>query len=526
MRLVIALAFTAPLFAQTCTYVVSPTTFSITAAQTPGAVHVSQTLGSACGNYSATVDPSYPWLHITSDLGGAPGTDVSFIAESNLSANPRTGVMRIANTNVTVNQVGAVCGFGITPTTQSFPVDGGNGSASVQAACAWQATASPSSPANPAWITFNGLATGTTSATLNYTVAANPCVDTRSGSITLQTGVPPLPTLAITQAGAPGNLTLSPASISAAAAAGNGRISLTTGDTCTWTATADVSWIQITVGSSGTGSGGISYHLLDNTSAQRTGSIHVGALICTITQAAPGPPPASITTVANAANYNTDAVSPGEIVTLFGDNMGPASIVTLQVDSGTVTNTLSGTQVLFDGAPAPMIYTLKGQVSAVVPYGVAGKTTTDVQVKYQGTVSNTLTVPVRAATPAIFSLDSSGKGPGAILNQDTSINTTGNPAARLSVIAIYCTGGGVTNPPSADGEVIGGQLRYLTQTPVVTIGGVNATVQFAGAVPGAVAGLTQINVEVPAGATPGIALPVIVKIGDSTSTAGVTVAVK
>ncbi len=148
--------------------------------------------------------------------------------------------------------------------------------------------------------------------------------------------------------------------------------------------------------------------------------------------------------------------------------------------------------------------------------------------QYQGSVSNTLTVPVRAATPAIFSLDSTGMGPGAILNQDTSINSTGNPAAIGSVIALYCTGGGVTTPASADGEVIGGPLRNLVQTPVVTvtIGGVNAPVQFAGAVPGTVAGLTQINVQVPAGVTPALALPVIVKIGDFTSTSGVTVAVK
>jgi trimeric autotransporter adhesin len=133
---------------------------------------------------------------------------------------------------------------------------------------------------------------------------------------------------------------------------------------------------------------------------------------------------------------------------------------------------------------------------------------------------------VRAANPAIFSLDSTGVGPGAILNQDNSTNSTGNPAARLSVIAIYCTGGGITTPASADGEVIGLPLRLLQQTTVVTIGGVNAVVKYAGAAPGAVAGLTQINVEVPAALTPALALPVIVKIGDFSSTGSATVAVK
>ena len=117
-------------------------------------------------------------------------------------------------------------------------------------------------------------------------------------------------------------------------------------------------------------------------------------------------------------------------------------------------------------------------------------------------------------------------GRGAILNQDLQVNTSGNRAEALSIIAIYCTGGGVTDPVSGDGEVIGGALRRLTQTVTVTIGGVNAAVKFAGAVPGAIAGLTQINAEVPAGLVPSTAAPVIVKIGDWTSTPNVTVAIK
>jgi uncharacterized protein (TIGR03437 family) len=523
MRFVFALVFAAPLFAQNCAFVVNPTSFNIGAASTPGTVLVTQPPGCALGNYSATVDiTKYNWLHITSGPSGTPGdAGVNFIADANPSASPRAGVLVIGLNNVYVYQAGATCNFAMTPTTQSFPVGGGNGVANIQAACSWQATTAA------AWITLNGIVTGTQNGTVGYTVAANTCVDPRSGAITLlQTNLTNPPALAVTQDGAPGNLTLSPASITAAAAASDGRITVNTGDGCNWTATADVSWIQITYGSPGTGSGGISYHLLANTSAQRTGNIHVGALACTITQQAPGPPPAVLSSVANAANYNADAVSPGEIVALFGSNLGPASIVTLQVSNGTVTNSLAGTQVLFDGVAAPMIYTLSGQVSAVVPYGVAGKTSTAVQVSYQGSVSNTVTMPVRAATPAIFSLDASGVGPGAILNQDLSVNSTGNPAARLSVIALYCTGGGVTQPPSTDGAVIAGASFLLAQTPVVTIGGVNAVVQYAGAAPGSVAGLTQINVQVPAGVTPANALPVIVKIGDFASTASVTVAVK
>ncbi len=525
MRFLLALAFAAPLFAQTNCFTVDQTSFNISAATYTGTVHVANAPGQACGDYNVKVLPQYDWLHIQGDkVSGTPGdSGVSFTVDQNPLATARSGFMTIALQTVTVFQAGAVCTFSMTPASRNFPVGGGNDTFTVQANCPWQPTS------NAAWITVP--ANGISGVPAGYTVAANTCATARSGAISLlQTNLATPPTLAVTQDGAPNNISLLDSnrqnSATVAAPASNGRITVTTGDVCYWSATTDVSWIQITFGTSGTGNGGISYHVLDNTTAQRTGSIHVGSLAYTITQLAPATPSASLKSVASAANYNADAVSPGEIVALFGDNMGPDKIVTLQVNNGTVTNLLAGTQVLFDGVAAPMVYTLKGQVSAVVPYGVAGKSTTQVQVSYQGSVSNTMTVPVRATTPAIFSLDASGVGPGAILNQDLSVNTTGNAAGRLSVIALYCTGGGVTTPASADGAVIGDASFVLAQTPVVTIGGVNAAVKYAGAAPGSVAGLTQINVEVPASVTPGLALPVIVRIGDFASTGSVTVAVK
>jgi len=107
-----------------------------------------------------------------------------------------------------------------------------------------------------------------------------------------------------------------------------------------------------------------------------------------------------------------------------------------------------------------------------------------------------------------------------------SVNASGNAAARGSVIAIFLTGGGVTTPASADGSVTAAPPPVLAQVPTVTIGGVNAVVKFAGGAPDAVAGLTQINVEVPAALSPGIAFPVVIKIGNNTSTQSATVSVK
>ena len=521
MRFLIALAFAAPLLAQNCEYVVTPSEISVPAdGQTPGSILVTEKPGTACGSYLATT--SVPWIHIDQNTGGGlPGSKVNFTVDANLGAAPRSGVMTIALKAVIVKQDGAKCDFSVSPTSQTVPVGGGDSTFTVQSTCAWQASA------NVNWISLK--ANGISGVPITYTAAPNTCVAGRSGMITVQTGVttPPPPTITVAQDGSPNNISLSATTATVGAAASNGRITVTTGDVCNWSATADVNWIKITIGSSGTGNGGISYALLANTtSTARTGSIRVGALSYTITQLPPATLAPVLQSVTSAANYNTDAVAPGEIVALFGANLGPASIVTLQVENGAVTTSLAGTQVLFDGVPAPMVYTWDRQISAVVPYAVAGKTSTDVQVKYLGTVSNTLTVPVHDAHPAIFTLDSSGVGPGAILNQDLTTNSSGNRAERLSIIAIYCTGGGVTDPASADGEVIGGELRHLVQMPTVTIGGVNAPVKFAGAAPGSIAGLTQINAEVPAGIAPAVAAPVVVTIGDWKSTPNVGVAIK
>jgi uncharacterized protein (TIGR03437 family) len=224
-------------------------------------------------------------------------------------------------------------------------------------------------------------------------------------------------------------------------------------------------------------------------------------------------------------------VSPGEIVTLYGANIGPASPAGFQVNAdGTYAKSLGGTRVLFDGVPAGLTYASAIQVNAVAPYGLAGKSTTQVQVEYQGALSNAISVPVQAAHPGIFTVDASGLGGGAILNQDYSLNSGLNAAARGSYVMIYSTGGGVTNPPGVDATITPAAppLYLLKTTPVaVTIGGIAVTtVSFSGAAPTQIAGLTQINAQVPAGVTPGTKVPVTVTIGTWQSQPGVTMAVK
>jgi uncharacterized protein (TIGR03437 family) len=231
--------------------------------------------------------------------------------------------------------------------------------------------------------------------------------------------------------------------------------------------------------------------------------------------------------VASAASYATNAISPGEVVAIFGTNLGPATLANAQVtpDGGYLTQSTGSVSVSFNGYPAAMIYAVSGQVAVVVPYEVALSQSAAVTVEVQGVRSAPFMMPVAAAVPALFSSDASGQGGGAILNQDLSVNSPLNPASQGQVVVLYGTGEGQTTPPGVDGRI-----QYdVKSVPVgacsVTIGGQPATVQYCAFAPYEVSGVLQINAVVPAGISSGN-VPVSFSIGSATSQSGVTVSLK
>ena len=153
------------------------------------------------------------------------------------------------------------------------------------------------------------------------------------------------------------------------------------------------------------------------------------------------------TGVVNVASYAGSGVSPGEIVAVFGSGLGPKIPVSLQIaDDGTVSKSIGGVRLLFDSVPAPLVYVSDGQINAVVPYEVAGRDSTRVQVEYGGVRSFPVEIPVVPSQPGVFSSDASGHGLGAIVNEDGTINSLTNPAAKGSIISLYETGEGQTEP--------------------------------------------------------------------------------
>lgn len=242
-----------------------------------------------------------------------------------------------------------------------------------------------------------------------------------------------------------------------------------------------------------------------------------------------------ILSVNSAASLQSGAVAPGEIVTIFGSGIGPATPTTgtpfAPTASGTVPTTLAGVSVTFNGVAAPLIFVAPNQINLIVPYEVVSQVgqTVPVVVTNNTTVSASMNVLVAATAPAIFSLSENGNGQGAILNQDASINGSSNPAAAGSIISIYATGEGQIVPAGTTGCITGGTLPLPAPSGNVslTIGGQAVTnIEYGGEAPDSVCGLLQINATIPSSVAAG-AQPVVLTIGAATNNSQtVTVAVK
>ncbi|MGA2211919.1 MAG: protease pro-enzyme activation domain-containing protein [Bryobacteraceae bacterium] len=225
-----------------------------------------------------------------------------------------------------------------------------------------------------------------------------------------------------------------------------------------------------------------------------------------------------IVNVLNGASFTNTGLSPGQFFTIFGANLGPVGGQGLELDqNGNVATYLAGFTVLVNGTAAPLLYVSPTQINAIAPYEIASSIGqyASVQVYDNNISSGAFNVKVVAAAPAIFPL---GNGQGAILNQNYTVNGPGNPAARGSLISIYGTGQGQTNPAGVDGQINGSSPASLP-VPVgnvsVTIGGVKvpaSKILFAGDAPYSVDGFFQVDVIIPSSVGSGNQ-PVVLSIG-------------
>jgi uncharacterized protein (TIGR03437 family) len=231
--------------------------------------------------------------------------------------------------------------------------------------------------------------------------------------------------------------------------------------------------------------------------------------------------------VVHGAIQTTGPVAPGEIVTIYGSNIGPESgIEAYLTENGRLPTAVHGTNVYFSGIPAPLFFVRHDQVNAQVPYEVAGLTSVQVQVIYEGAASNTLLLPVAASAPGIFMfLDSSNRA--IVLNQGGTLNSASNPESRGRIITFFATGEGLTSPRRTTGAPTSDQFPFPAPELPVTlqIGGTEAEILFAGAAPGYVGSL-QVNARIPSEAATGPSVPIVLRVGQNASPGNLMMAVE
>ncbi len=494
--------------AGTCSFALTPTQQTVPAA---GGAY-SAGLVTACA-WSATSNVS--WLTLNPPTAGNGNGSLTYTVAANTnSADARTGLITVGNSTLTVQQAGGACNVTLNPTSANIASAGGTGTFAVSTPCSFTARS------NVAWITATAGANSVT-----YSVATNTSVQARTGTITAAGA-----TFTITQAGSSCSYTVSPDSLDIPpAGVTTASITVTTTSGCDWTASSDVPWLRIIGQITGGAQGSVQYTVDPNSAGSaRSGTLTVAGRAIPVRQNSGTAPRFSAAGLVHSASYQPGGVSPGEIITLYGEGLGPDTLTTLTLNGQLVSSTLAGTRLLFDGTPAPLVYTSRTQVSAIVPYGVANKTTVPVIAEYLGAQSTPVNVRVLPALPALYAADASGSGPGAILNQDGTLNTRLNPARPGQVVILYGTGEGLTSPLQADGQVTPGAepLPRPVRPVTVTLGGVLCPILYAGAPPGLVAGALQINIQLPANVPTGDAVPIVLSVGEALSPDTVTLAIR
>jgi hypothetical protein len=253
-----------------CTFSISVATQSFDASGGNGTA-VTVSAGSGC---AWTAVSNVPWITVTSGASGTGGGTVKFTVAANSGA-ARSGTLTIAGQPLTVNQAGAPCPSSINPTSQSIAAAGGSGTAinvSADNSCSWTAVS------NASWLTINGNPTHSGNGSISFTVAAN-IGPQRTGTISIGGQ-----TFTVTQANGC-TFAVSPLSETVGSDKGPGQpISVTTVVGCSWTATTSTSWISITSGASGTGSGTVQFSVDKFNGNQRNGSLTVGGQTVSVTQ--------------------------------------------------------------------------------------------------------------------------------------------------------------------------------------------------------------------------------------------------
>ena len=429
-----------------CTYSLSPSSNNFDS--NGGGASFTMTSPTGC---AWTASSSDGWITITAGASGSGNGTISYTVASNGTINSRSGTITAAGQAVTITQTGIDCSYSLSSGSASFDSDGGGGVVGMTSptGCSWTASSSAG------WITITVGASGSGNGSISYTVASNPTIQTRSGTITAAGQ-----TLTITQTGIDCTYALSSGNASFDSDGGSGSVSMTSPTGCNWTASSSDSWITITAGASGSGNGSISYTVASNgTINSRSGTITAGGQTLTITQTGID---CTYSLSAASASFDSDGGGGGVGMTSpTGCNWTASS------SDSWITITAGGSgsgngNISYSVASNPTIQTRSGTIT------VAGQTLTITQIGIDCTYS---------LSSASASFDSDGGSGSLNMTSPTGCTWTASSSAGWITITAGASGSGngaISYTVASNGTInsrsgtitAGGQTLTITQTGI------------------------------------------------------------
>ena len=200
-------------------------------------------------------------------------------------------------------------------------------------------------------------------------------------------------------------------------------------------------------------------------------------------------------------------LGPGELISIYGAGLGPSDGITAAPDLA-LPQVLGAVQVTLDGNPLPLLFVSAERIDAVVPYSLQNPNVASLTIQNGNLTASYsfLTGPISAG---IITRDGSGAGQASALNEDGTVNSLENPAARGSIVSLFATGLGALSPPMPDNArtPLLPPFSTVANPPTIYCAGLAPNilmpVQYAGVAPGAPPGVYQVNVQIPAGAAAG-----------------------
>ncbi|MFM1769791.1 MAG: hypothetical protein RJA22_2320 [Verrucomicrobiota bacterium] len=233
---------------------------------------LSVTDSTACG---WSIVNTNPWITFLS-AAGTGSASVPYLVAANPAAAERSGVVVVGGSAFTVMQQPAGCDLVLSPVTRLH----GNGGATntiglaLNEGCNWSITKTS------AWVSILSPPSGTGSATVTYTVEANPGLDTRTTVLSIG-GQP----FTLSQAGMACSFRLSPSSRTHGFLAVTNFLTVNAGPSCSWSLVNTNPWITFLSAASGTGSNVVHYTVAPNLATnQRSGAIVLGDSVLNLTQ--------------------------------------------------------------------------------------------------------------------------------------------------------------------------------------------------------------------------------------------------